>query len=64
VTAQRAARIAAMRAHATQIALWSATDRFALAMSNGVAQPLLDVEEYVVDDVPPGGDDLFAGFVR
>jgi N-acetyl-1-D-myo-inositol-2-amino-2-deoxy-alpha-D-glucopyranoside deacetylase len=64
VTAQRAARIAAMRAHATQIALWSATDRFALAMSNGVAQPLLDVEEYVVDDVPPGGDDLFAGIVR
>jgi len=64
VTAQRAARVAAMRAHATQIALWSATDRFALAMSNGVAQPLLDVEEYVVDDVPPGGDDLFAGIVR
>jgi N-acetyl-1-D-myo-inositol-2-amino-2-deoxy-alpha-D-glucopyranoside deacetylase len=64
VTAQRAARIAAMRAHATQIALWSAPDRFALAMSNGVAQPLLDVEEYVVDDVPPGGDDLFAGIVR
>ena len=53
-----------MRAHATQIALWSATGRFALAMSNGVAQPLLDVEEYVVDDVPPGGDDLFAGIVR
>jgi N-acetyl-1-D-myo-inositol-2-amino-2-deoxy-alpha-D-glucopyranoside deacetylase len=64
VTAQRSARIAAMRAHATQIALWSAPDRFALAMSNGVAQPLLDVEEYVVDDVPPGVDDLFAGIVR
>jgi N-acetyl-1-D-myo-inositol-2-amino-2-deoxy-alpha-D-glucopyranoside deacetylase len=74
VTAQRAARIAAMRAHATQIALWSAPDRFApdrfapdqfaLAMSNGVAQPLLDVEEYVVDDVPPGADDLFAGIAR
>jgi N-acetyl-1-D-myo-inositol-2-amino-2-deoxy-alpha-D-glucopyranoside deacetylase len=64
VTAQRAARIAAMRAHATQIALWSAPDRFALAMSNGVAQPLLDVEEYVVDDVPPGMDDLFVGTAR
>ena len=64
VTAQRAARIAAMRAHATQIALWSAPDGFALAMSNGVAQPLLDVEEYVVDDVPPGVDDLFAGIAR
>jgi N-acetyl-1-D-myo-inositol-2-amino-2-deoxy-alpha-D-glucopyranoside deacetylase len=64
VTAQRAARVAAMRAHATQIALWSAPDRFALAMSNGVAQPLLDVEEYIVDDVPPGADDLFAGIDR
>jgi N-acetyl-1-D-myo-inositol-2-amino-2-deoxy-alpha-D-glucopyranoside deacetylase len=53
-----------MRAHATQIALWSAPNRFALAMSNGVAQPLLDVEEYIVDDVPPGADDLFAGIDR
>jgi N-acetyl-1-D-myo-inositol-2-amino-2-deoxy-alpha-D-glucopyranoside deacetylase len=64
VTAQRAARVAAMRAHATQIALWSADDRFALAMSNGVAQPLLDVEEYVVDGLPAGADDLFAGITR
>ncbi len=53
-----------MRAHATQIALWSAPDRFALAMSNGVAQPLLDVEEYVVDGLPAGADDLFAGIAR
>ena len=43
VSAQREHRIAAMRAHATQIALADG----AFAMSNGVAQPLLDVEEYV-----------------
>jgi N-acetyl-1-D-myo-inositol-2-amino-2-deoxy-alpha-D-glucopyranoside deacetylase len=67
VSAQRAARIAAMRAHATQIAVWdgpagSCGDTFALAMSNLVAQPLLDVEEYVVaDPAAAGADDLFAG---
>ena len=47
VTAQRPARIAAMRAHATQIALWESDGTIALAMSNLIAQPLLDVEEYV-----------------
>ena len=66
VRAHRAARIAAMRAHATQIALWDGAElsgygRFALAMTNGVAQPLLDVEEYVVDELPAGTTDLFAG---
>jgi N-acetyl-1-D-myo-inositol-2-amino-2-deoxy-alpha-D-glucopyranoside deacetylase len=51
-----------MRAHATQIALWSAPARFALAMSNGVAQPLLDVEEYMAADGGPApADDLFGG---
>lgn len=61
VTAHRAARIAAMRAHATQIALWSSDGAFALAMSNLVAQPLLDVEEYAVDGAPAGSTDLFEG---
>jgi N-acetyl-1-D-myo-inositol-2-amino-2-deoxy-alpha-D-glucopyranoside deacetylase len=63
VTAQRAARIAAMRAHATQIALWESGDAIALAMSNLVAQPLLDVEEYVAADGAgdPLAADLFAG---
>jgi len=81
VSAHRDARIAAMRAHATQIALWwgrshsgrsrsgpsrsgierSGAGRFALAMSNLVAQPLLDVEEYLIEDMPPGSTDLFAG---
>lgn len=61
VTAQGAARIAAMRAHATQVAVWQADGYISFAMSNGVAQPLLDVEEYVVPVLPAGADDLFAG---
>jgi N-acetyl-1-D-myo-inositol-2-amino-2-deoxy-alpha-D-glucopyranoside deacetylase len=61
VTAQRPARIAAMRAHATQIALGQNGLLTSYAMSNRVAQPLLDVEEYVTDGVPPWADDLFAG---
>jgi N-acetyl-1-D-myo-inositol-2-amino-2-deoxy-alpha-D-glucopyranoside deacetylase len=61
VTAQRAARIAAMRAHGTQIALWQDGPVTSYAMSNLVAQPLLDVEEFVVDGVPAGTADLFAG---
>lgn len=52
VSGMRAARIAAMRAHATQISVWERGDVVALAMSNGVAQPLLDVEEYIG---PSGG---------
>ncbi len=46
VSAQRERRIEAMRAHATQVALCDG----AFAMSNGVAQPLVDVEEYVAAD--------------
>ncbi len=65
VTAVRDRRIAAMRAHRTQIALWtagekrSAGEELAYAMSNGVALPLLDVEEYIAVDGVPGAD-LFA----
>jgi N-acetyl-1-D-myo-inositol-2-amino-2-deoxy-alpha-D-glucopyranoside deacetylase len=59
VSAVRAARVAAMRAHATQIQLWESGDVLALAMSNGVAQPLLDEEVYTGG--PPGSTDLFAG---
>jgi len=57
VSGVRAARIAAMRAHATQISVWEQAGpggggTVALAMSNGVAQPLLDVEEFTG---PAGG---------
>jgi len=59
VREQRSRRVAAMRAHATQIAVWE--DGKAYAMSNMVAQPLLDVEEYVAADGGPAagllGDD-------
>jgi N-acetyl-1-D-myo-inositol-2-amino-2-deoxy-alpha-D-glucopyranoside deacetylase len=58
VTAQRAARLAALEAHATQVALWHRDGATAFAMSNLVAQPLLDVEEYVTAD-GRFGDDLF-----
>jgi N-acetyl-1-D-myo-inositol-2-amino-2-deoxy-alpha-D-glucopyranoside deacetylase len=66
VAAQRSARLAALRAHATQVALYEGPDVTALAMSNGVAQPLLDVEEFVLvagEPDAPGADDLFAGVV-
>jgi N-acetyl-1-D-myo-inositol-2-amino-2-deoxy-alpha-D-glucopyranoside deacetylase len=55
VTAQRERRLAAMRAHATQIALRCDGDVVALAMSNLVAQPMLAVEEYIAADGAPGG---------
>jgi N-acetyl-1-D-myo-inositol-2-amino-2-deoxy-alpha-D-glucopyranoside deacetylase len=48
VRGQRAQRIAAMRAHATQVLV--APDEEAFAMSNLVAQPILDVEDYVAAD--------------
>ncbi|GAA5124901.1 N-acetyl-1-D-myo-inositol-2-amino-2-deoxy-alpha-D-glucopyranoside deacetylase [Pseudonocardia adelaidensis] len=59
VAAQREARIAAMRAHATQVAVWPDGEVTAFAVSNLVAQPLLDVEEYVpLGDGAPS-EDLF-----
>ncbi|MCW0216150.1 MAG: N-acetyl-1-D-myo-inositol-2-amino-2-deoxy-alpha-D-glucopyranoside deacetylase [Pseudonocardia sp.] len=64
VSAHREARIAAMRAHETQISVWeSDSGPVALAMSNEVAQPFLDVEEYVLayGAGPAPEDDLFAG---
>lgn len=68
VGAQRERRLAAMRAHATQIALWEGPDGadarapaeargravVALAMSNLVAQPMPDIEEYIAADGGPG----------
>jgi N-acetyl-1-D-myo-inositol-2-amino-2-deoxy-alpha-D-glucopyranoside deacetylase len=50
VSAYRAARLAAMRAHATQIAVHASG---AFAMSNLVAQPLLPVESYTAADGVP-----------
>jgi N-acetyl-1-D-myo-inositol-2-amino-2-deoxy-alpha-D-glucopyranoside deacetylase len=64
VAAYRGARLSALRAHATQVALFDDAERTAFAMSNGVAQPLLDVEEFALvagEPDRPGADDLFAG---
>jgi N-acetyl-1-D-myo-inositol-2-amino-2-deoxy-alpha-D-glucopyranoside deacetylase len=66
VTAQRSARVAALRAHATQIEVWShSSGAVAWALTNGIAQPLLDHEEFTIVDSPAGQplDDLFAGLV-
>jgi len=51
---QHARRIAAMRAHATQVVV--APDERSFAMSNGVAQPVLPVEEYIAVDGRPSAD--------
>ncbi len=60
VSAQYAARVAAMRAHATQVEVWSDGEVTAFAVSNLVAQPLLDVEEFVpVGEAAVSADDLF-----
>jgi N-acetyl-1-D-myo-inositol-2-amino-2-deoxy-alpha-D-glucopyranoside deacetylase len=63
VSAQRAARIAALRAHATQLEVWAPGTGgcAAYALTNLVAQPLLDVEEYISPDEGADGvaDDLF-----
>lgn len=55
VSAQRERRLAALRAHATQIALWEGAGTVAVAMSNLVAQPMPGVEEYIAADGEPGG---------
>jgi N-acetyl-1-D-myo-inositol-2-amino-2-deoxy-alpha-D-glucopyranoside deacetylase len=62
VSAQRPARVAALRAHATQVAVWTDGEVTAFAVSNFVAQPLLDVEEYQpADGHVAAADDLFGG---
>jgi N-acetyl-1-D-myo-inositol-2-amino-2-deoxy-alpha-D-glucopyranoside deacetylase len=66
VSAQRAARVAALRAHATQVEVWEGAGRVVWALTNGVAQPLLDTEEFTVVDERSAPrrearDDLFTG---
>lgn len=61
VRSHRAARIAALRAHRTQLSVWEGPP-VAYALSNGVAQPMLEVEEYELAGPGPGpapSDDLF-----
>jgi len=62
VGAFRTAHLAAVRAHRSQVWLHEGPPP-SYALSNGVAQPMPDVEEYVLLDAAAGTteDDLFAG---
>lgn len=68
ISGQLPAKISAMRAHGTQIKVW--LDRWnngdgiaAYALSNGIAQPLVDTEHFVLASGDPDGcaNDLFGG---
>ncbi|WP_422745514.1 N-acetyl-1-D-myo-inositol-2-amino-2-deoxy-alpha-D-glucopyranoside deacetylase [Mycobacterium sp. WMMD1722] len=60
VAASLAAKVAALRAHATQVSV--APDGRSLALSNNIAMPVLAEEHYIQVSGPPGsGDDLLAG---
>jgi N-acetyl-1-D-myo-inositol-2-amino-2-deoxy-alpha-D-glucopyranoside deacetylase len=63
VREHRQSKIAAMSAHYTQLRVWQGRDgQAAFALSDGVAQPLLDAEYYTLAAGPPVGlgTDLFA----
>jgi len=64
VSAHLAAKLSAMRAHATQISVWqNGAGAASFALSNGIAQPVLNTEHYVLAKGDPEGvaDDLFGG---
>lgn len=61
VAAHRAAVLAAMSAHSTQLRLWVAGPHQAFALSDGLARPVLDTEYLTLVHGPTRGahDDLF-----
>jgi N-acetyl-1-D-myo-inositol-2-amino-2-deoxy-alpha-D-glucopyranoside deacetylase len=61
VSAHRETVLAAMRAHATQIRVWTAGSHAAFALSDGAARPVSDTEFFTLVRGPAGGshDDLF-----
>ncbi|MGH4017147.1 MAG: N-acetyl-1-D-myo-inositol-2-amino-2-deoxy-alpha-D-glucopyranoside deacetylase [Pseudonocardiaceae bacterium] len=63
VAAHRAAVLAAMSAHGTQVRLWASGPHHAFALSDGVARPVLDTAHLTLVHGPAQGahDDLFAG---
>ena len=63
VTAYRSAVLAAMRAHSTQVRVWTAGRHQAFALSDGLARPVLDTEHLtLVRGLTAGAhDDLFGG---
>ncbi len=61
VSAVLGAKLAALRAHATQVSVWDGPPA-AFALSNGLAQPVAATECFRLLAGPPGrDDDLFAG---
>lgn len=67
VAAWLPAKVAALRAHATQLTVWQGGTRLAYALTNEIAQPVLRDECYTLVDgrglpLPAGGEtDLFDG---
>ena len=63
VTAYRSAVLAAMRAHHTQVSVWTEGPHQAFALADGVARPVLDIEHLTLAHGPIDGahDDLFGG---
>jgi N-acetyl-1-D-myo-inositol-2-amino-2-deoxy-alpha-D-glucopyranoside deacetylase len=63
VTAHRAAVLAAMRAHGTQVKVWTAGEHAAFALCDGVARPVVGTEHFTLVRGPTAGsdDDLFGG---
>ncbi|MGH4022968.1 MAG: N-acetyl-1-D-myo-inositol-2-amino-2-deoxy-alpha-D-glucopyranoside deacetylase [Pseudonocardiaceae bacterium] len=63
VTAHRAAVLAAMSAHGTQLRVWADDTHHAFALADGVARPILDTEHLILVRGPHQGaqDDLFGG---
>jgi N-acetyl-1-D-myo-inositol-2-amino-2-deoxy-alpha-D-glucopyranoside deacetylase len=63
VSAHRATVLAAMRAHATQVRVWTAGRHAAFALSDGVARPVSNAEFFTLARGTAAGshDDLFGG---
>jgi N-acetyl-1-D-myo-inositol-2-amino-2-deoxy-alpha-D-glucopyranoside deacetylase len=63
VAEYRDAVLTAMRAHTTQVRVWTAGPHAAFALSDGVARPMFDTEHFMLarGTVAGSGDDLFGG---
>ena len=67
ITEALPAKLAALRAHATQISVWQGADgERCYALSNGIAQPIVPAEYYILAQGDKAGieSDLFGGLDR
>jgi N-acetyl-1-D-myo-inositol-2-amino-2-deoxy-alpha-D-glucopyranoside deacetylase len=66
VSAHRGAVLGAMRAHATQVRVWTQGSYAAFALADGVARPVADTEYFTLAHGAATGshDDLFGGLVQ